>query len=318
MNEQVKTDRLGVSKLDHFFSSNGWLFREQFLHDYGIDAQVEIVKDGKPTGDLIAIQIKSGLSYFSESTDTSFVYHTDNKHIGYWIKHCLPVIVVLYNPNEDILYWENVSDNSITSTGQGWRITIPKNKYLTNESLSELCKLTQPPPYIQKLNRLRLDKTWIELVAEGETVYIEFEDWINKSLPRFTIRIGCETRSGIEEQAWPTIYGIGLSLEEAISYVIPWAEFEVDEDAYHDFMESQWYAECYMGRDKDDDSEHFSEPFEEWYKPPEGIVPVSEGGEVERYRLILSLNQIGKAFLDLDEFLAEEDHFQDRTFSLEL
>ena len=78
MNSHTKTDRLGVSKLEYYFSLHGWLFREQALHDYGIDAQVEIVIDGKPTGDLIAIQIKSGKSYFSESTDTMFIYRTDN------------------------------------------------------------------------------------------------------------------------------------------------------------------------------------------------------------------------------------------------
>ena len=62
-----KTERLGVSKLDHFFSSQGWLFREQPVHDYGIDAQIEIVDGSGATGNLIAIQVKSGSSYFSES-----------------------------------------------------------------------------------------------------------------------------------------------------------------------------------------------------------------------------------------------------------
>jgi len=81
MNEQQKTDRLGVSKVEYFFSSHGWLFREQYLHDYGIDAQVEIVQDGKPTGDLIAIQIKSGTCYFSECTKDYIIFRTNDKHI---------------------------------------------------------------------------------------------------------------------------------------------------------------------------------------------------------------------------------------------
>ena len=61
--EAPRTDRLGVARLE---VNMGWLFREQLTHDHGIDAQVEIVKDGQPTGDLIAIQIKSGTSFFSE------------------------------------------------------------------------------------------------------------------------------------------------------------------------------------------------------------------------------------------------------------
>lgn len=47
MYEQTKTGRLGISKIDYYFSSHGWLFREQYLHDSGIDAQVEIVSNGK-------------------------------------------------------------------------------------------------------------------------------------------------------------------------------------------------------------------------------------------------------------------------------
>ena len=62
-----------------------------------------------------------------------------------------------------------------------------------------------------------------------------------------------------------------------------------------------------LGNDSEDDSIYYSTPFEEWYKPPEGIVPISEDGEVDRYRLILSLNDLGKAFLKMDEFLIEED-----------
>jgi hypothetical protein len=43
----------------------GWLFREQAVSDYGIDAHVEEVdSDNKPTGKLVALQIKSGPSFF--------------------------------------------------------------------------------------------------------------------------------------------------------------------------------------------------------------------------------------------------------------
>ena len=58
------TDRIGVSKLETLFAESGWFFREQFVKDYGIDAQVEVVENDDPTGQLIAIQIKSGESLF--------------------------------------------------------------------------------------------------------------------------------------------------------------------------------------------------------------------------------------------------------------
>jgi uncharacterized protein DUF4365 len=313
----TETERLGVSKLEYFFSANGWLFREQFLHDYGIDAHVEIVDGDQPTGKLIAIQIKSGQSYFSETTKYSIIFRTDNRHIEYWIAHSLPVIVVLYDPVKEMLYWEEVSESSYKNTGKGWKIDIPKNKILTDESLIELYNLTQPPSYIQKLNKLRLDKTWIDIVANGESVYVEFEDWVHKSLPRFKIKIGCGTRHDIEIQEWPTIYGAGLSIEESLSYTIPWADFELDVDAHRDYMESIWDAECYMGRDSDDGSVYHSESFDSWYEEPtENIVPVSDNGETEGYRLYLSLNKIGKSFLELNNFLEEERDTDNKIFRL--
>lgn len=316
MSESPRTDRLGVSKVDHFFSLHGWLFREQYLHDYGIDGQVEIVESNRPTGDLIALQIKSGESYFSESNEHGVIFRTDDAHIDYWFRHALPVIVVLYDPVRDICIWESVNEETIISTGAGWKILVPHEKRLDESSLKELSEITQPPEYIKKLNKLRLDKKWIDLLAEGESVYIEYEDWINKSLPRFSITIGCDSRDDVEEESWPTLYGPGLSMEEAIERAIPWADYEMDLDAHYDFMESVWYDECYMGRDEDTHEPYFSTPFSEWYERPEGIVPVSETGETERYRLLLSLNKVGQAFYDLDEYLSENDDISDRTFTL--
>ncbi|KPA15740.1 hypothetical protein MHK_004043 [Candidatus Magnetomorum sp. HK-1] len=149
-----------------------------------------------------------------------YIFRTDNKHIEYWVEHCLPVIVVLYHPDEDILYWKHVSKKSCVITGKEWKISISKNKQLTEKSLKELCKLIQPPPYIQKINRLRLDKFWIDLVDKEEFVYVEFEDFLNKSLPRFSIKIGCDYRDDIEEESWPTIWGILRSPSKLPSFQV--------------------------------------------------------------------------------------------------
>lgn len=317
MSERLQTDRLGVATLARFFSEHGWLFREQFSSDFGIDAQVEVVKNREATGKLVAIQIKSGASYFSEETKASFVFRVDDKHIRYWVRHSLPVMVVLYNPDTDTLYWEHVSKATAKSTGSGWKIEVPKTKTLTDNSLRELERLTQPPPYIRRLNKLRLDRRWMDLVEQGETVYVEFEDWVNKTLPRFAVRIGCDSRSDVEDHLWPTAYGPGLSFEDLLSYLVPWADFAVDEEAYCTFMESQWEADCYGSHDKESGETYYSSSFEDYYKPPEGIVPVGSNGETESYRLILSLNQVGQAFITLDEYLGDDDDLKGRIFTLD-
>ena len=127
--------------------------------------------------------------------------------------------------------------------------------------------MTQPPVYIKKLNKLRLDKKWIKLVAEGESVFIEYEDWIHKSLPRFEINIGCDSMNDIEPERWPVLYGPGLSMEEAIEYTLPWANYEMDYDAHNYYMESVWFDQCYLGRDPDTREPYFSKSFSELNRP---------------------------------------------------
>jgi hypothetical protein len=121
------------------------------------------------------MQIKSGSSYFAEQPASSITFRSNDKHVQYWLGHQLPVIIVLYDDDKDILYWEVVSEDTIKHTGKNWRIDVPKQNILSEESLAALKALTQPPPYTQRLNKLRLDRAWIDLVAEGEQVYVEFE-----------------------------------------------------------------------------------------------------------------------------------------------
>ena len=64
VDQKSQTDRIGVSVVQLQISKLGWTFREQPVSDYGIDAHIELVKDNKATGQLIALQIKSGKSWF--------------------------------------------------------------------------------------------------------------------------------------------------------------------------------------------------------------------------------------------------------------
>ena len=66
------TEARGVAAVRGLFASWGWLVREQFKDDYGIDAHVEpvYVKD-RPSGRLLGLQIKAGPSYFAKKKETS-------------------------------------------------------------------------------------------------------------------------------------------------------------------------------------------------------------------------------------------------------
>lgn len=102
-----------------------WLFREQAVSDVGIDAHLEIVVEGLATGRLLALQIKSGESYFREAVAEGFVYRSDQEHLDYWLNHSLPVVVVICKPGTQEAYWQVVSDQTVVRTDHGWKMVIP-------------------------------------------------------------------------------------------------------------------------------------------------------------------------------------------------
>lgn len=137
-------DEIGVSFVQLAFQKMGFIFREQTKSDYGIDAHVEVVKDGRATGRLLAIQIKSGMSFFRETNKMGTVYRGDNKHLHYWFDHSLPVIIVLYHPDNDTAYWQIISNSTTTRTENGWKITVTFNQQINKDSKDILEKLARP------------------------------------------------------------------------------------------------------------------------------------------------------------------------------
>lgn len=313
---QPQTERLGVSALDYFFSEKGWLFREQTTHDYGIDAHIEIVEEQRPTGKLIALQIKAGPSFFKEEVVNAYVYRTDDKHIAYWVGHSMPVIVVLFDPETKQAYWQHVSRETVETTGKGWKILVPKISIYEQpeKHLSALEALTQPEPYVRRLNRLRIDRYWMDLIEQGHKVRIEFDEWVNKSLPRYQVTISTDG----EKESWPTLYAPGVGIEGMLNHFFPWADFNLDMEAHEQGSYGYWESECYSGRDSETGVVYYSASFDEWYSPPtENIVPVSENGETASYSLLLTLNNFGESFLTIDDYLADPSAPETIGFTLE-
>jgi len=135
------TNRIGVHKAGlAILQELNWIEREQPISDYGIDMQIEIVNDEKPTGQLIAIQIKSGKSYFGETTENSIVYRGEMKHLDYWQFHSIPVLIFLYNPIDDKIYWEKILNKNTIRTDKAWKVNIPKTNILSADSKEEIEK----------------------------------------------------------------------------------------------------------------------------------------------------------------------------------
>ena len=125
-------EREGVSAVQNIvYRELKWFFREQTVDDYGIDAQIEVTSQEYPTGKMIAIQIKSGESYFISTTEEGIIFRFDEKHKKYWLGHVLPVIVLLYHPVSQECIWEVIDKFTVEQVSDTrYKIVIPKeNKF---------------------------------------------------------------------------------------------------------------------------------------------------------------------------------------------
>jgi tetratricopeptide (TPR) repeat protein/predicted nucleic acid-binding protein len=152
-----RVERMGVSALDSMVSSFGWAYRDQTVADYGIDGHIEPFDDtDRPGGRLIAVQVKSGQSYF-ERTDGGWYFRGDQPkkksrpkkedwHLQYWLGHVLPVVIVMYDPESGKLYWQLVSEDRVTFTERAWRILIPETQVLDRDAVARLREIANSVP----------------------------------------------------------------------------------------------------------------------------------------------------------------------------
>lgn len=183
MRSADQTNRLGISAVDAIFTRMGWAFREQPTSDFGIDAQAEkLGSDGKATGHLIALQIKSGSSWFRRR-GAGYVYYGEPRHREYWLGHSLPVFVILHDPDADLTLWQAIEPHLVEEGANGrWSIDIPAMNTL--DAGSEpfiLAGIAQEASSVRRL-RLALDLPLLERVASEEYTLLRLEEWVNKSL----------------------------------------------------------------------------------------------------------------------------------------
>ena len=128
--ETALTDREGVALVERIVSRDlGWIFREQRVVDQGVDGQVEVAVAGRGTGRLIAVQIKSGGSYFRRVKGGWAFYYSDRER-ELWLGHALPVMVVLVDLAGDTAYWQRISPGTERRTKTRYAVTVPEHQTL--------------------------------------------------------------------------------------------------------------------------------------------------------------------------------------------
>jgi len=125
----------------------GWLFREQPTEDFGIDAHAEVVDGEDVRGRLLGLQIKGGMSWFSERAAGGWWFRPDAAHVRYWMSHSLPVVVVLYHPGTRRCHWQLVGPKTLDETRNGGlRLLVPEAHVLDGTGRAALQEAAQGDP----------------------------------------------------------------------------------------------------------------------------------------------------------------------------
>ncbi|KOR32712.1 hypothetical protein TI05_05535 [Achromatium sp. WMS3] len=118
----------------------GWIFRLQPYKDLGIHATVEVIKDGESNGEMLALHVKSGSKFFTESTSKDIIFQFKTEHYTYCKEYPMPVLVMLHNPSNNAVYWQVVNQNTVLNTEENWKVKIPLSNILCKESATEIAK----------------------------------------------------------------------------------------------------------------------------------------------------------------------------------
>ncbi|KXL53778.1 hypothetical protein CLNEO_10040 [Anaerotignum neopropionicum] len=306
-NFSEETGRIGVHECGLLIERMGFIFREQLTSDYGIDAIIETRTNDYASGKMIAVQIKSGDSYFKEIKDDFVIYRGEIKHFNYWLNHSLPVIIVLYSPTSRKCIWQTINKQTAKTTGNGWKIRIPFQQELEAAKYNLQILADNQSEYQRRWSSLVVAKEWMLEAKERGSLILEVQEWINKSSGRGTFILKTEEDDGCSKTLFSReMFGFGSKKYElVIKELFPWANVEVDDEFYENNIEE----DCYSKRDildrmvvsilgkKDDKLLKYSDV-------PQKLYPYRNGaGEVDFYRLKLTLNQVGESFLNMENFL---------------
>lgn len=303
------TERIGVSYCALTAERNNWMFREQPINDIGIDAHMEFVEDDKPR-QLLALQIKSGSSWFKEKKDDCIIFRNINeRQYNYWTMNSLPCIVILYNPDDNMCIWQELTTETIKRTkdgaGKGLYVKVPINQSFLDELSNEkLLAYTNLPQHIQNYNFLLSQKKFMEIIQNGGEVKLHSTEWIHKSSGKGDTKLIVNDGQETKEYAYPYWFPF-TPYTDVFPQLFPWADFSVDEEFIEESDSELWQQLHCWYDSKMADWIVVGETFEQFRQKLHPMRYLEHASEVAEYMLVLSLNELGKSFLEVEQFISE-------------
>jgi hypothetical protein len=199
----------GLDRIPPVVHGMGCIWREQEKDDIGIDGEIELCRprlDGDGligTGKIVKAQSKSGSSYIIRDDDCSFASPVSEKDLLYWRGLNLPVIYIVYHPDDDTLYWKDVKAylKARPDFSPPHRIEFDKKKdrfdHTAYPALCELCE-TAPervslelgePLYTNLLQVVRMpERVWVAPVLPQKQP--RFHDRLTGIIPPYVFKAG--------------------------------------------------------------------------------------------------------------------------------
>ncbi len=101
------TSKTGLNFVRGVVEEAGSLFHKiEQENDLGVDGLIEFVRGDAPLGKQIAVQVKSGKSYFNSKSDQCLI--PIESHRDYWSTYPLPIIGVVYIPSLKRAHWIDI------------------------------------------------------------------------------------------------------------------------------------------------------------------------------------------------------------------
>ncbi|WP_313758855.1 DUF4365 domain-containing protein [Tissierella sp.] len=161
-----QTENKGIIKLKEIVNENNCIYRDvPGETDTGIDGFIEFVDSENVTGQIVAVQVKTGNSYFNK-TNNEFELYIDKDKLDYWKNYMLPVIIFFYLPLEERGAWVPIKEFIEHEEYHG-RMPITKIKVSINRELN--CNSF---PELREYTRMNYDYkfslTWLDKCIYGD------------------------------------------------------------------------------------------------------------------------------------------------------
>ncbi len=134
---------IGETAVRRRFLEIGIQFDGRSRLEAGIDGIAEVMLDGRPLAQMIAVQVKTTeTAKYTAETDEGFSYLLRSKDLDYWRPSNLPVIIVLYRKSDETFYWQEVPRGV---TAEDRRLQFEKQRdVLDRNAVDRLAALTVP------------------------------------------------------------------------------------------------------------------------------------------------------------------------------